>query len=212
MNRFNELGTKYNTDKVYAHHYDEIYDFYLKEFYERNGAMLEIGIFQDSSLNMYLELFKNAYVYGIDIGFEKESPNYKVFKCDQSNELDLINVKQEVIDGNKNLFYINDDGSHVPEHQLLSFNILFPLLIPGGIYIIEDVGTSYLSGQECYGYPLNYGYQNENNIVEIFKNVADIVNNNGINNNCRIQNANLIGSITFGRSCIIIRKRINSFF
>jgi len=40
--------------------------------------------------------------------------------------------------------FINDDGSHVPEHQLFSFDYLFhELLMPGGTYIIEDVETSY---------------------------------------------------------------------
>ena len=38
-----------------------------------------------------------------------------------------------------NLDVILDDGSHIPEHQILTFNTLFPSVVPGGIYIIEDV-------------------------------------------------------------------------
>jgi uncharacterized protein (UPF0248 family) len=210
MNNFNELGKKYNTDKVYAHHYDEIYDFYLKEFYEKNGAILEIGIFKGASLNMYLELFKNAYVYGIDINCEENNERYNIFKGDQSNELQLNNIKQNIINENKNIFYINDDGSHIPEHQLLSFNVLFPLLVPGGIYIIEDIGTSYLSEGDCYGYPLNYGLKNKNNIAEIFKDTIDTINCQ--NTSCKVKHSNLIGSIIFGRSCIIIKKKVTDFF
>ena len=38
---------------------------------------------------------------------------------------------------------IIDDGSHICEHQRVSFEILFSQLKPRGIYIVEDVCTSY---------------------------------------------------------------------
>ena len=66
-NRLYELGTKYNTDKVFHHEYHDIYDFFLKQFYNAPGAMLEIGIQNGNSLNMWLELFPNAHIYGMDI-------------------------------------------------------------------------------------------------------------------------------------------------
>lgn len=36
-----------------------------------------------------------------------------------------------------------DDGSHVSKHQRTSFDVLFPLLSEGGLYVIEDTHTSY---------------------------------------------------------------------
>jgi hypothetical protein len=36
-----------------------------------------------------------------------------------------------------------DDGSHRPPHVIKSFQILFPMLEDGGLYVIEDVQTSY---------------------------------------------------------------------
>jgi hypothetical protein len=36
-----------------------------------------------------------------------------------------------------------DDGSHRPPHVRKSFRILFPMLADGGLYVIEDVQTSY---------------------------------------------------------------------
>lgn len=211
MNKFHISGIKYNSDKIYSHHYDEIYDLFLKDYYNKKGAMLEIGIFEGASLNMYLELFPNAYIYGIDIGNYSDGDRYKIFKCDQSNEDQLNNVVKSLNKDGKDLFYINDDGSHIPTHQILTFNKLFPLLSPGGIYIIEDIGTSYLKNTECYGYPLDYGYKHEFNIVEVFKDATDSVNLQNIKNP-KVQHLNDIGSITFGRSCIIIKKRINDFF
>ena len=38
---------------------------------------------------------------------------------------------------------IIDDGSHVPQHQITSLACLLPALNPGGLYIIENVETSY---------------------------------------------------------------------
>ena len=38
---------------------------------------------------------------------------------------------------------IIDDGSHVNEHVLISFETLFPLLHENGIYCVEDLQTSY---------------------------------------------------------------------
>jgi hypothetical protein len=38
---------------------------------------------------------------------------------------------------------IIDDGSHINEHVLTSFNILFPILAANGLYVIEDTQSSY---------------------------------------------------------------------
>lgn len=39
---------------------------------------------------------------------------------------------------------IVDDGSHIPSHQMASWHYLFKTLKPGGIYVIEDLHTSYM--------------------------------------------------------------------
>ena len=78
----------------------------------------------------------------------------------------------------------------------------------GGVYIIEDVETSYWTKNGLYGYSTNYGYKHPNSIIEIFKEVADSVNSEfaGKKEN-RVMHHNMIGSITFSRNCIIIVKK-----
>ena len=75
---------------------------------------------------------------------------------------------------------ILDDGSHVPSHQLKSFNYLFEnCLKKGGVYIIEDIETSYWKrekGAKLYGYNINAGFNSKNNIVNIFQEIVPIVN------------------------------------
>ncbi len=41
---------------------------------------------------------------------------------------------------------ILDDGSHVSDHQKISFETLWPLLKVGGLYVIEDLHTAYFPG------------------------------------------------------------------
>jgi len=206
-NKLYELGIKYNTDKVFHHEYHHIYDFFLKQFYNASGAMLEIGIQHGNSLNMWLELFPNAYIYGMDIEKSDSGERYSIIQGDQS-KIDDLNTLNTNISQNKGLFFINDDGSHIPEHQLLTFNTLFPTLQEGGVYIIEDVETSYWTKNGLYGYETRYGYKHPNSIVEIFKEVADSVNSEFAGNRPnRVMHHNMIGSITFSRNCIIIVKQ-----
>jgi hypothetical protein len=180
---------------------------FLQSHYKTEGSILEIGIQYGNSLNMWLELFPNAYIYGMDIDKEYSGERYTVIKGDQSKQSDLNNVLNSV--KNKNLFFINDDGSHIPEHQLLSFNTLFPTLIEGGIYIIEDIETSYWTKNGLYGYSTQYGYKHQNSIIEIFKDVADSINSEfaGKRPN-RVEHHNMIGSITFAKNCIVITKQL----
>jgi hypothetical protein len=205
-NKIYELGIKYDTDKVTHHEYHDIYDFFLKQFYDSSGSILEIGIFEGNSLHVWLELFSHAYIYGMDIDKEYSGERYSVIKGDQSNIHHLNNLNNII--SNKGLFFINDDGSHIPEHQLLTFNTLFPALVEGGVYIIEDIETSYWTKNGLYGYDTRYGYKHPNSIIEIFKEVADSVNSEfaGQRQN-QVMHHNMIGSITFSRNCIIITKK-----
>ena len=131
---------------------------------------------------------------------------YNVIKGDQSNEGDLQNIKNLLT--NKNLFLIIDDGSHHPDHQILTFNYLFPLLIEEGIYIIEDIETSYWNKGKVYNYKIKFGYKHPNSIIKIFKNEIDNINSEftGTHIN-KIQHNNMISSITFFKNCIIIIKK-----
>ena len=154
---------------------------------------------------MWLELFKNAHIYGYDININDAGEKYTIFKGDQSKEDDLdrfINIIKTPI------YFINDDGSHIPEHQVLTFNKLFPILEDGGIYIIEDIETSYWTKGNIYNYPTNYGYKNPNSVVELFKNIIDCVNSEFLqeNINSPIKHLDNIKMISFAYNCIIIEK------
>ena len=210
---FKVLGTIYNTDKISHHGYHRFYPKFLNHLREKEGSLLEIGINMMCSLKLWLDYFPNFNIYGIDIDLSYKHDRGEVFKCDQSNLNDVISILKDI-----NFLFIIDDGSHVPEHQLSCFNYLFDeKLLDGGVYIIEDIETSYWKTGDIYGYKTDYGYQNKKSCIEIFKNILDSINNEFLSNddknildnltNISSSTRSKISTITFGHNCIIITKK-----
>lgn len=214
---FYKIGKLCKSDKFYTHNYHNFYPKFIEHYkYLNDLAMLEIGVENNYSLNLWLNYFPNAYIYGADINISDEGERYKIFKIDQSNHHDLNILINSIT---KPLFLIVDDGSHIPEHQILTFNFLFNKLLPGGTYIIEDIETSYWSKNKIYNYETKYGYHHPKSIVEFFKLVVDDINslfltnenkihqNNFIRNMLSENNRQNISTITFTHNTIIITKK-----
>lgn len=224
---FYKFGLESKTDKITHHHYYNYYPLFLENYRKiihddkyNKYAMIEIGINQYRSLKLWNKYFPESYIYGLDIGFENKGDNYKIFKCDQSDLKQLKNVSNVIIAENKKIFFIVDDGSHYPEHQIKTFNLFFDKLLSyGGCYIIEDIETSYWTKNDIYGYKTNYGYKNENSVVEIFKKIVDDINyeflnddnkkkqNNYLNKYISEYTRQLISGIFFGQNNVIILKK-----
>ena len=212
-NSFYQYGLESGTDKIYEHGYHFFYPKYLDPYKNiQNAAMIEIGIERGCSLHLWQKYFPFAFIYGIDINISDEGDKYKIFRADQSDIIQLEYVKNEILP----VFFVIDDGSHIPEHQILSFNVFFEKLLPGGTYIIEDIETSYWTKNGLYGYNTNYGYRDSKQVVELFKLLADDVNSEFLTNeNKQIQqndkisvsNRRNISTITFAHNCIIITKK-----
>lgn len=93
---------------------------------------------------------------------------------DQSNCADLQSLALRIA---TKIDVVIDDGSHHPYHQLRTFLFLFPYLPPGGIYVIEDVETSYWDkpGASVYGYPLqDVGTGSTASIIEFAKLLIEV--------------------------------------
>ena len=65
---------------------------------------------------------------------------------------------------------IIDDGSHINMEVLLTFNFLFPYVKPGGMYIIENIHTSFIVDH------YNGGMGVPATTIEYFKRLADRIN------------------------------------
>jgi hypothetical protein len=133
-------------------HYFDIYQRHLERFRGRAVHVLEIGVFSGGSLGMWRAYFGgNATVYGIDIepvcrAYEAEG--IRIFIGDQGDRTFWRGVINEL----PHLDVVIDDGSHIAEHQITSFEELFPFIAPGGVYICEDVhGTRNRFSSFIYG-------------------------------------------------------------
>jgi hypothetical protein len=96
------------------------------------------------SLPIWRDYLIRSVIIGIDI-YEKDiawGRRVKFVRADQSAPGDLDAAL--ALHGVPNI--VIDDGSHVGEHIHASFNHLWPLLPPGSLYVIEDLGTSYSPG------------------------------------------------------------------
>lgn len=143
-----KLATFYGTDKWNQHWYAQHYQKHFESLRKKRLNLLEIGIGGydnpnkgGESLRMWRAYFSKSNIYGIDI-YNKKAHDEKRIKTFQGSQVDLDFIKQVVKEiGQLNI--IIDDGSHINEHVIETFKILFPLLSDNGIYVIEDTQTSY---------------------------------------------------------------------
>lgn len=208
---FYNIGLKAGTDKIYHHGYERFYAQYIRRDISK---LLEIGIEQGHSVNLWLEYCPDAKIYGLDIKTDCDNGRVQIFRGDQSKSEDLEHL---ITKTGSDIDVILDDGSHIPEHQILSFDVLFPHVKPGGIYIIEDIETSYWKQNGLYGYKTNYGESHKFNIINIFKDVLHLLNREYMNKteletvksrlNLKLDVVDSISSIIFCQNCIIIKKK-----
>eukprot|EP01039_Chlorochromonas_danica_P004874 gene4874-5342_t len=224
---FFKLGIKYGTDKISDHAYHRFHPRFIEGFRHLSGyGMLEIGIQEQNSLLMWQDYFEHLFIYGMDIGMELSGPRHLVGKVDQGYLSQVHNFAKRIAHP---ICFINDDGSHIPEHQLACFNYLFQnVLQPGGVYIIEDIETSYWRRGGLFTYNTSYGYHTPYNMIEVFRGLLDLVNSRFLSKQDRHTTEKalhrvgldarrlkfIISSITFGQNCIIIirKTREEEFF
>lgn len=148
MSRLTDLAIKYQTDKWGHHYYTDIYDKYFAPFTDKPFTFLEIGIGGyehpdrgGASLKMWQDYFRYAQIHGLDIHDKNFFNRGRIHTHigSQDDEVFLNELIRKI--GPPEL--IVDDGSHISSLTIRSFEILFPLLKPGGIYAVEDTHTSY---------------------------------------------------------------------
>ena len=137
----------YGSDKE-SHLFTPIYDKIFSSLRYKKINLLEIGVggYEDpysggESIFLWKSYFPFARLFFLDIVDKTHfsQGRVKVFQGSQ-NDADIL---QNVVREAGELDVIIDDGSHINQHQIETFEILFPFLKDGGIYVIEDTQTSY---------------------------------------------------------------------
>jgi spermidine synthase len=202
-----QIGQRHGTDKCSTHHdYLRHYERYIGLHTAPIRTLLEIGVFDGGSLRTWHEFLPETRVIGLDVDprcLEFAGPNTEVELCDQSDvsQLTAVGTKHGPFD------VIIDDGSHIWSHQILTFETLFPFVAPGGLFIIEDIDTSY--GH----YISNYSRDSTTSAAQYVTKLANYVLAStaadlGQELDLRMRSfVALIDSITFIRRSALIRRK-----
>ncbi|MBB96227.1 MAG: hypothetical protein CML68_16750 [Rhodobacteraceae bacterium] len=148
------------------HHYIPIYDRYFAPWRNTPVRFLEIGVNKGGSLQMWRRYFGDAAVlYGIDINpdcarFDGQAGQVRI---GSQADPDFLN---QVVDEMGGVDVILDDGSHQMPHVRASFQVLFPRLETGGIYMVEDLHTAYID-------KFGGGYRNSANFFRFLRELTD---------------------------------------
>lgn len=125
----------------------DVYQRYLEPLRDRPIRLLEIGVQEGRSLNLWGLVFASdqTQITGVDIDLSKcrWSPpqGCELLQCDINNR---ALISQIAIDRGP-FDVIIDDGSHLAADQLAGFDMLWPHLAPSGLYFVEDLELNYES-------------------------------------------------------------------
>lgn len=143
-----KLALKYGSDKWGHHYYCNHYERHLQQFKELPITLVELGVggyeYPDrggAGLCMWAEFFTHpaAWIFGIDI-HEKKLSLPKRATCIQGSQADPdISERTSIY----NPSVVIDDASHMNALTIAAFKVWFPKLVPGGVYIIEDIESSW---------------------------------------------------------------------
>jgi hypothetical protein len=137
------IAARHDTDK--GRSYTRVYYDLLAHVRDEPLRIFEIGVKDGGSLRMWREFLPNAALFAIDVdprclSFERELPNTTIRLVDQGSAAELHQFVEET---GGEFDFIVDDGGHTMPQQITSFEVLFPHVVSGGAYVIEDLGTAY---------------------------------------------------------------------
>jgi Methyltransferase domain len=142
-NDLTRIARRHDTDK--GDWFTRVYYDLLEPVRDEPLRLLEIGVYNGGSLHMWREFLPNATLFAIDVdprclAFERELPGTTIALVDQANPVALRQFADRI---GGELDVVIDDGGHTMNQQLTSFEVLFPYVVSGGAYVIEDLGTAY---------------------------------------------------------------------
>lgn len=128
-------------DKHYLSAYDEL-------LINRRGhrlSVLELGVSTGASLAIWAEYLPASRIVGIDLldrpALVPDDPRIGFVQGSQDDPA-ALDQAIEFLGGKIDL--VIDDASHLGAETRSSFEYLFPRLAPGGTYVIEDCGASFI--------------------------------------------------------------------
>lgn len=185
------------------HHYLKIYENHFKRFQGKNPTILEVGVSEGGSLEMWNHYFDGeCFIYGIDknkacksVPKKLGANNMKIFIGSQEDRVFWSKFKKKT----PKFDILIDDGGHRPEHQITTFEEMYERVKDNGVYLCEDLQTSYW--QE-FGGALN----KENTFVEYSKRFVDDINAYHVREGRDLNFRKTTASIHYYDSILVLEK------
>lgn len=149
-------------------HYFDIYERHFQQFVGKEVKIIEFGVFHGGSLQMWKHYFgPKATIIGVDINpackkLEEEQITVEI--GDQEDRAFL----QSLADKYGPFDLVIDDGGHTMGQQIATFEMLYSAVQAHGVYLVEDLLTSYRVQP-----PFDAGYKNPGTFIEYAKNFID---------------------------------------
>lgn len=137
--------------------YFQVYEELFRKYVGKRITFVEIGVLNGGSLFMWRSFFgPQATIIGIDLNpaakkWEKEG--FPIFIGSQSDPAFWANFFASV----GKVDVVLDDGGHTNHQQILTADRCIPQINSGGMLVVEDVHTSYMSE---FGNPSRYSFIN----------------------------------------------------
>ena len=132
------IGAVEGTDKSSAiHDYLRHYEALFLPFRDAAIAVIEIGVLNGASLRMWEQFFSRAELIGVDINPDARrhlSERVRIEIGSQADKQFLAMLCEKY-----RPTIVIDDGSHMADHVIATFEAVFPSLQPGGLYVAEDL-------------------------------------------------------------------------
>jgi hypothetical protein len=124
-------------------HYFEIYEQHFERFRGTAPTVMEIGVRAGGSVEMWSEYFgKGTKMVGLDIDPTCKAharEGIEVFIGSQDDPA----IIDKIFDAHPKIDIVIDDGSHINQHMIASFEMIYPRVSPRGVYLLEDTYTVY---------------------------------------------------------------------
>lgn len=150
-------------------HYFDIYDHHFAKFRKKSVTILEFGVSQGGSLQMWRKYFgRKARIIGVDINPKcktLEEKGIEIYIGDQEDRVFLRKLMKKI----GKVDVVIEDGGHFMKQQIHTFEEVYPYVNEGGVFLIEDLHTSYWT-------EFNGGYRKRSTFIEYAKDIIDDLN------------------------------------
>ena len=128
--------------------YFDAYQRHFSRFRGKDVNILEVGVQNGGSAQMWKHYFTHGFpnakvqIYGVDIDSrckEFECDEIKIFIGSQEDREFWRKLKTKI----PKVDILIDDGGHTMRQQIVTFEEMFDFVKDGGVYLCEDLHTSY---------------------------------------------------------------------